>query len=117
MITSIDHYLDKKYVKGKYNCAHFAAEVWYDLTGKDIKPFLVGILPDSGSVARHSLIKNFTRLKSPVSPCLVLLTHKIMQPHAGVFLFNRVLHLTEAGVRFATLDSVSYGMEARFYRC
>lgn len=109
-------YLGKTYRRGEYNCAHFAAEVWADLTGQDIKPMLCGLLPDTGPTSISSL-RRFVRIDTPVDPCLVLYTHPVLRPHAGIFVAGRVLHLSERGVQYAPVDMAGQGRAPRFYLC
>lgn len=119
----IDQYFFKVYNADTYNCLHFAAEVWQDLTGQDIleKLSLGFTVPASESftlsTARH-IKRNFTKLSVPESPSLAMMQRARMTPHVGVFFDRRILHITEGGVEFQPPDVASRGFKTvTYYRC
>ena len=80
-----------------YNCAHYAGDVWEHETGQDIRHLLTGFLASRHN--RHvspGLRREFVRLEKPKSPCLVMFRRpsaKQAEPHCGVYVRGRVLHL------------------------
>lgn len=85
----------KRFIDGKYECLHFAIEAWHCLTGCDLK----GIL-----VVDKSSIKAFETLREPSKLCLVLMQAPFVRPHLGVWIDNKVLHLTKSGVEYVDLE-------------
>lgn len=116
---SIDEFLRKRYNRDRYNCAHFVCEVWAKLCGADISKLLESLLlPAKDRHASFSLRRVFTRLDKPVSPCIALMQRRGSEPHVGVFLRGRILHIHEMGVEFMPVDVASRGFDSvRFYTC
>lgn len=114
---SVDKYLHLDYDKRAFNCAHFASMVWKDLTGQDIGPNLVGFTrPRAERTVNMAQLRVFTRLGAPVSPCIVLLSRPRTEPHVGVYLRGKVLHITQAGVAFDFVEVASAGFpNVRYY--
>lgn len=117
---SIDRFLDKKYDKRNYNCAHLVCDVWQAETGIDLTIYLQGCL--TGIKDRFLTRKDLTtfkRIDKPISPCLVLMNPVgNREPHVGVFLRGKVAHITEAGVRYQRLELATLGFKTvRFYTC
>ena len=116
---STDRYLGRRYRLTTYNCAHFAVDVWRDLTGIDIGPWLAGILPETGTPSIKAM-RQFERINKPVDPCLVLYTDPVKKarPHAGVWIKGKVLHLCEqTGVQYVPVELAAPGLTPRYYRC
>lgn len=109
---SVDRFLNRTYHRDEYNCAHFAAEVWAYETGDDIGAALTGFLaPMRDRQADWSLRRDLRALAFPVSPCLVLMRRPRTTPHVGVYLRDRVLHITESGVVFQPLEIATLGFK------
>ena len=107
---SVDRWLAKRYDADKYNCAHFAAEVWAAETGENIEGTLTGFLrPESERRASMDLKRQFVLLDRPASPCLVLMRRPRCQPHVGVYLRGQILHITKRGVTFQPIDVATLG--------
>lgn len=107
---SVDRYLDR--IKtADYDCLAFARDVWLDQHGVDLWAVLDGFLLDHTRAAGARLsvrhLRRFRVLAAPSSPCLVLFQRPPFRPHIGVMIRGRVLHLTDAGVRFDPLDYVA----------
>lgn len=110
MMPSVDPYLARRYDRRRYDCLHFAADVWRDTTGEDLRERLDGLLgapADRHVTARH--LHAFRRLASPAEPCLVLFQRPRTPPHIGVFLRGRVLHLREQGAVHQPLELAAHG--------
>ena len=113
-MNSVDPFLDRVYVPGRYTCLDHAAEVWLSITGTplhiDIQRFL----------KQHSISKEargqYKRIQDPVSPCLVVFRSHTSS-HIGVFIRGKVLHLTERdGVQYVPLHVVTTWFKVvRFY--
>lgn len=116
---SVDVYLDRVYDRKSYNCGHFVADVWRDLTGQDIYEAVSGLAQPTGKGrAVLKQLRAFARLREPVSPCIVLLSPPRGLTHVGVYLRGRVLHITESGVGFDHIDVAAVGFNTvRFYEC
>lgn len=115
---SIDSFFHKKYNRDFYNCAHFVCDVWEHETGKRIDHNLESFLkPVSQRRVDPALRNLFTKLKEPVTPCIVLMQRKNSPPHVGIYLRGRVLHIHETGVEFQPVDVAARGFEkVGFYR-
>lgn len=113
----IDNFLDRRYNRRSYNCAHFVADVWEAETGEPIREALDGFLaPPRARRVDWSQRRHFTRLEAPRSPCLVLMDRPKSTPHVGMFLRGRVAHIQPVGVQFMPLDIVTLGYKTvRFY--
>lgn len=100
-LPSVDPFLRARHRGDDYNCLHFARDVWLELTGDDIQRRLDALSEPEGT--RHfsrGEVKSFARLPRRSDPCLVLMRRPRGQPHVGVYLRGRILHLTEQGARF-----------------
>lgn len=110
MTPSVDPYLGRTYDRRRYDCLHFAADVWRDLTGEDLRERLAGLL--GAPADRHVRLRHlraFRHLAAPRSPCLVLFQRPRTPPHIGVFLRGRVLHLREQGAVHQPLELAALG--------
>jgi len=116
---SIDIYLDRVYNRSTYNCGHFVADVWQDLTGQAIHEAVAGIAQPVGKGrAVLTQLRTFKRIREPVSPCIVMLNPPRGLPHIGIYLRGRILHITETGVGFDHIEVASVGFkQVRFYEC
>lgn len=109
---NLDQFFSRTYDRNKYNCGHFASEVWKHETNEDISGALTGILvPMPERKAELTARRSFRSLPVPVSPCLVLMRRNGCVPHVGVYLRGRVLHITERGVQFQPLDIATVGFK------
>lgn len=116
----IDQFFNRIYNRKTYNCAHFVSEVFKSETGRDIAHIMKGfLLPPDERSAKPEIKHNFTRLATPHSPCIVLMSRARTEPHVGLFLRGKVFHLTETGgVQFMPLGIASLGFtKTRFYSC
>lgn len=114
---NIDKYLDKKYDEAKYNCASFVCELWKDLKGDDISSALGECSKHRSNrkVYAHSLAA-FERLEAPQSPCIALFQINRREPHVGIWLEGKILHITQKGVEWNCLELVMLNFnKVRFY--
>lgn len=113
--------MTKTYDSERYNCAHFAADAWHLITGKSIKKHLSLLMTvESERVVDSSQRFAFVPLKKPQSPCLVLLRNRIgtPEPHVGIFLGRKILHICGRGVEYLPLECVANGYQSvRYYTC
>jgi hypothetical protein len=102
----LDKYFSKQYDEQNYNCLHFAADVWKDLTGTDI-------IDNINKILNSHLTKNemrlFKKLNCPQSPCIVLMQRRNCRPHVGIYIDNYVFHLTENGPHYLKLEIATRG--------
>lgn len=117
MIESVDPFLDRMPGPG-YNCLDFVREVWLAMTGQDITAKLTRLVGAfANRKATVSGVKGFQRLKTPVSPCFVVMQRFKFVPHIGIYLNGRILHLTNKGVQFMPLVVArQYYIGAKYYR-
>lgn len=111
---SIDKWFVKRYDYHKYNCLHFASDVWMDLKGYPMNQKFFDLW-------RQQKVKglgaHMQRIPALESPCIVLFTGGA-ETHVGVYFKGRVLHLCERGVQYLPLISVAASFRrVRFYRC
>lgn len=114
---NIDKYLDREYNESKYNCASLTCEVWKDLTGIDISNALGECCKarEDRRVSAHGLAV-FQRLNGPVSPCIALFQVQRREPHVGIWLDGKILHITRNGVEWSCLELVMINFDkVRFY--
>lgn len=88
----MNHFLAKQYSETNYHCAHFAAEVWQELTAES-----VDLITPQG-------LKRFKRIEQPCEPCVVAM-HGV-EEHCGIFTNGKVLHLTRQGARYQPLFEI-----------
>jgi len=116
---SIDEFLGKVYDRNNYNCAHFTADVYKHLTGRDIEGNLKGLLfPLKDNHPTIDLRKGWTRLSTPENPCIVLFNGKNIEPHVGVYHNGKVIHLTTSGAQYVDLELAMLTFKTvRYYKC
>jgi hypothetical protein len=114
---SVDRFLDRRYDPRRYNCLHFAAEVWAELTGEDAKERLDALIRAAIGEERlqGAAAKRFKRLAAPESPSLVLMKRRGSEPHVGVFIRGRILHITTRGVEFFPPAIAAFGYQTVSY--
>jgi hypothetical protein len=118
-MLSIDPFLDRVR-KTNYNCLDFSREVWLAMFGEDIRQRLdklcAGVRSDGGRIMLSGL-RGFTRLELPESPCFVVMQRSKVQPHIGLFIRGRILHLADKGVEYQPLTVARrYFTKIGFYR-
>lgn len=112
---SLDEFLGRRYNFDKYNCGHFVAEVWQHLTGENIDELCKSFV-QSDSETYFKLFKQRRKLRAPESPCVVFLQAPKLLPHAGIYVDNRVLHLTENGAKFDDLSILRVYYRLSYYK-
>lgn len=116
---NLDWAFSKTYDARNYNCAHFVIEIFEKALGIDgpMKEALEGFLTGRGDrrVYAHKL-KVFKRLDQAREGCLCLFHAPASEPHVGIYLEGRVLHLTKTGVHWVELPIAMIGFKrAGFY--
>lgn len=114
---NLDKYFDKVYDSSKYNCAHFVCEIWNELFKIDISWALNGVLTNLGNRKLHAHRLNaFERLALPSGVCLALFQAQRKEPHVGIFLEGRILHITKNGVEWSHIETIMTRFnKVRFY--
>ena len=104
-------------LKPDYNCAHFVADAWEAEGLGNIRETLEGFLyPVGKRRVEPSKRSHVIKLDKPVSPCLVLFRRKLSEPHVGLYIRGRVLHLTDSGPIRQLPDIASMGYQkTRYY--
>ena len=102
-MSSVDKYLDKKYNFHNYNCSHFVAEVWKDLTGENISELCQSFVKQDPDFCKTKL-RARKRLRQPETPSVCFMQAHNLAPHAGVYMDGKILHIGDLGV---LLDPVS----------
>lgn len=105
----------REYDAERWNCAHFAAEVWRRETGEDILSLLVPAMQPGGRVPLE-LARQFARCAPRHSPCLVVMRRGHDRPHLGVLVRGRVAHLGRNGVVALPPDCAAPGRVLTYYR-
>lgn len=119
MPAVVDQFLTARHRGDAYNCLHFSAEVWEAETGEDLRDRLGGMLANATRHRRvvRDRVRTFEKLGRPQSPCLVSMHRHRGEPHIGVYLRGRVLHLADHGAEFTELEVATRGFDrVRFYR-
>jgi hypothetical protein len=108
LITSdlgkVSIYFRKRFIEGRYECLHFVIDVWRDLTGTDLARPLERLL--SAQKVDRATAAAFETIGAPGACCLVLLQAPFVRPHVGIWIDNKVLHLTQSGVEYVDLTIV-----------
>lgn len=98
---SVDPFLGKVHRGDSYNCLHFARDVWLAMTGEDFGLRMRALHAKASD--RRVLaadLREFEKLDEPVSPCIALMRRPRTEPHMGIYLRRRILHLNERGAFF-----------------
>ena len=112
---SVDVYLDRKYNLTGYNCGHFVADVWKDLTSQDISEICSSFI--EGDDELYSKLKRqFKKLRQPENPCLALMQSRNVAPHVGVYVNGRILHLSDNGVCYDSLCLLEIYWRLSYYK-
>lgn len=108
---SINKYLDREYDELRYNCVHFARDVWLDLTGEDIEQYVNHLLGKPALTTRFG----FKRVRRPTGLAFVWL-RGWSESHAGIFIDGKILHLSKGGALYQRIEDALIGFrEARYY--
>jgi cell wall-associated NlpC family hydrolase len=118
-VIDINSYLDRSFDEKTYNCYDFVREVWLELTGVDLgqqTPTVKTI--DTYTIQALYVANTLIELPKPKDPCIVLLLRKRSIPHVGIYVKNKVLHLSKTGAQFVPLSSVSASFTTvKYYKC
>jgi hypothetical protein len=98
---NLDHYFSRTYNDKNYNCLHFAADIWFDLTGNNVIQAMHKIMNNGLTKTEMRL---FEKLTCPQSPCIVLMQRPRCTPHVGIYIDGSVFHLTEVGPQYLQLE-------------
>ena len=111
--------MSKKYDEHSYHCVHFALDVWEELTGDDLRANFARLLaPLRECTATRECSNRFAEVPAPVNPCLVVMRNGARQPHLGVFVDGKVMHLQHAGpMAVAPHNVVARYRDVRYYAC
>lgn len=113
---NIDPYFFREYNENTYNCAHFVCEVWEQYTGEDIRWKLLPLLDTRDK--RHAVANlrhNFDKLQTPEEPCIVLAHRRRCGPHVGMFISNKVFHISDVRVELVPLEVFKIGFDGVGY--
>lgn len=107
---NIDKYLGKTFNYRHYNCYHFVRDVWLELTGVDLGEQAPETLSVESYTEKALQVANtLQRLDRPTDPSIVLLQRSRIEPHIGVYVGGKVLHLTRTGAYYMSLNQVTPG--------
>jgi hypothetical protein len=107
---NIDKYLSKTFKHKTYNCYDFVREVWLELTGVDLGAQTPSVQNVQSYTEKALQVANtLGRLEQPDDPSIVLFQRARLEPHIGVYMNGRVLHLTRTGAYYVALSQVSAG--------
>lgn len=109
----VDDFLSRRRRRG-YDCLNFTAEVWLACTGEDLQGRLQELLGPRRRLGAGR--RRFERLERPEEPCLVVMQSHRANPHIGVYLRGRVLHLLHSA-EFTKLEVATRGFtRVSYYR-
>lgn len=94
----------------RYNCLHFAVDIYKNITGNDMGLFVDELMTDKHHrIINPAKLKNFTQIHTPTDPCLAVMRGQAV--HAGIYYSNTIIHLTEAGIQSTPthIAQVQYG--------
>lgn len=115
MPVSLDDFLVKEYNYNNYNCSHFVSEVWTHLTGENISEICDAFV--NGNPGEYvTLIRHRTKIRAPENPCVVIMQNPNVAPHAGVYVNDRVFHLTENGPKFDDICVLTAFFRLSYYK-
>ena len=110
-----DEFYTRRYDSESYHCAHFARDVWLELTGEDIgENILASLQPVDVARVDRKARHRFRRIQSPVTPCLVTVRRPGTGLHMGVYIEGNLAQLTPDGVTCFSLDT--FPGKYRFYK-
>lgn len=112
-MKSIDPLLTRHYNPENYHCVNFLIDAAQYLFEQDYSDSFIGLtssLHESLKTSRHTVIQN-RRIAEPTDGTIVLMTNVKQSSHVGLFYCGKILHLTEMGVHFLPINTVS-----RFYK-
>lgn len=114
---NLDALMDKEYDAANYNCAHFVCDVFKTLGIDGFNDVLAGYLCAERFRGMFAHRKGQLRLAgSPVGICLALFQGNHTDSHVGVLLEGKILHLTESGVNYVSVEDAMAGFtKVRFY--
>lgn len=107
-MKSIDMMIDRRYDSDRYHCVHFVIDAGKCLFGYDFSVNFLGVdqsLSDNGSPTRHT-VANAERTHTPTNGTVVLMNRFDNALHVGLYIDERVLHLSENGVRYETIRTL-----------
>lgn len=117
MSLNLSSYLSKTFDMRVYNCWNFASDVWFDLTGKRLGASIEGYSASQLTYSATAKSTDMERLSAPVSPCLVLMQRRHLNPHIGVFYKGKILHLRELGASYVPPMIATMGYsDVSYYR-
>jgi hypothetical protein len=116
MNVRIDEFLSRRFTT-RYTCWDFVREVWQKMTATDIGDRTPPVFQEMILNAAVELaMPDFEELPAPSDPCIVLFERDRMEPHIGVYLKRRVLHLRRTGAAFEELRFARMGFtRARYF--
>lgn len=114
---NIDKYLDRIYNARTYNCAHFVCEVWKEFNNTNIEYALKGAMTGSRNRGLHAhRLDSLERVATPSGACLALFQANRKDPHVGIWIDGKILHITEMGVQWSPLEILMIRFnQVRFY--
>ena len=113
---SIDDFLDEQYDATKNNCGHFVVKVWKYLTNKNISGTCAAFMSGDLSDYKAQRKKELTHIREPVSPCVVMMQSPHSETHVGIYVFGKVLHLREEGVKYEPLKMLEPYWRMSYYK-
>jgi hypothetical protein len=116
---TLDGFFGRAYHRRRYNCAHFAIEIWEYLHRRPVVASMYGFLLP-GEVSRGLGHAEGVRvLTAPCDSCFVLMRSAVLPPHVGVFYRDKIIHLAgNYKVQYLRPELVTMGYtRIRFFTC
>ena len=117
-MKSVDPLLTRHYNPENYHCVHFLIDAALYLFDQNYSGSFIGLtsaLHETLRTSRNTVIKN-KRITKPTDGTIVLMTNVKQSSHVGLFYCGKILHLTEMGVHFLPVSTVSiFYKRIRYY--
>jgi hypothetical protein len=116
MSQSLDQFLNRRR-SVKYSCLELADEVWFELTGLHLKKRLKRLTAAFAAATKAVNSSGFELLRTPISPCFVLMQRDKITPHIGIYVDGSIFHLAEHGAEYRPVQIATLGFnKIGYYR-
>lgn len=112
---NLNGFFHRTYHKKNYNCMHFVCEVGETLGIPNIRQIFGDFM--NMQIPNLAKIRSIEIIPTPEDLCLVYFSGK-GTAHIGLWVANRVFHITSKGVKLELLDTAKIGFRrVRFLKC
>lgn len=87
------------YDDARYNCLHFACDVYHDMTSIDLSADVSELCTTrSQRQVCPEKLGHFILIDAPITPCLAVLRSPT-NVHCGIYLDGNIVHLDDTGIK------------------